>query len=150
MGNALNLLADRKYAIAMLVISVAYCVSALLLDTDFDPVNEKYYPLVLSVLMIVSSIALFIWPSAHSTTWPEWRNLQKIGITFSAILLYSLVLQTVGFIISATVLMGICMWVFGARRRWIAPVSVVTSFGFYIVFDRMLGLNLPLGLLDFT
>ena len=134
----------------MLVISIFYCVSALLLDTDFDPVNEKYYPLVLSVLMILSSIGLLVWPSPHTTSWPEWRNVQKIGITFSAILLYSLVLQTVGFIISASVLMGVCMWVFDAKLKWIAPVSVVSAIGFYVVFDRLLGLNLPLGLLSFS
>ena len=56
----MSTLSDRKYAVGMLAISIAYCVSALLLDTDFDPVNEKYYPFVLSVLMIISSIALFI------------------------------------------------------------------------------------------
>lgn len=133
----------------MLLISVAYCVSALLLDTDFDPVNEKYYPFVLSVLMIASSIGLFIWPSSHAATWPEWKNIQKIGITFSAVLLYSFVLQTVGFIISASILMGVCMWVFEAPVKWIAPVSISTSVCFYVVFDRLLALNLPLGLLDF-
>lgn len=145
----MNLLPDRKYAIVMLVISIAYCVSALLLDTDFEPVNEKYYPFVLSVLMIISSIGLFIWPSSHSTSWPKWRNVQKIGITFCAILLYSLVLQSIGFIIAATFLMAICMWVFEAKKNWIVPVSIITSISFYIIFDRLLGLNLPVGVMSF-
>jgi hypothetical protein len=92
---------------------------------------------------------LFIWPSTHSTTWPNWQNLQRIALTFTAILVYSFVLHPVGFILSASVLMAICMWVFEAQRKWIAPVSIVTSITFYIVFDRLLGLNLPAGLLDF-
>ncbi len=132
----------------MLVLSVTYGVSALLLDADLDPVNEKFYPLVLSVLMIASSVGLFVWPSGHTTKWPEWRNFQKIAITFVAILVYSLVLENVGFIIAATVLMGVCMWVFESTTKWIAPVSIVSAVGFYIVFDRLLGLNLPLGILD--
>ncbi len=133
----------------MLVISIFYSVSAWLLDTDFDPVNEKYYPFVLSILMIVSSIGLFIWPSTHSATWPKLKNLQKIVITFFAILLYSFVLQSIGFIIAASVLMGICMWVFEAKLKWIAPVSIVSAISFYVIFDRLLGLNLPVGLLGF-
>lgn len=133
----------------MLILSIIYCASALLLDADFDPANEKFYPFVLSVLMIVSSIGLFIWPSTQTTSWPKWRNLQKIGITFCAILVYSFVLTKIGFIISASVLMGICMWVFEAKRKWIAPVSLAFSVSFYIVFDRLLGLNLPAGLLNF-
>ena len=145
----MNMIADRKYAIVMLVLSIIYCITALKLDTDFAPVNEKFYPLVLSVLMIISSIGLFIWPSSHTTTWPKGKNLQKIGLTFCAILVYCFVLQKIGFIISASVLMGICMWVFEAERKWIAPVSIVTAISFYIVFDRLLGLNLPAGLLNF-
>ena len=145
----MNLMADRKYAIVMLVLSSIYCVAAFSLDADFDPVNEKLYPFVLSVLMIVSSIGLFIWPSPHTTSWPKGRNVQKIGITFCAILLYSFALHRVGFIICASVLMGICMWVFEGKRKWITPVSIATAAIFYIVFDRLLGLNLPAGLLSF-
>ncbi len=145
----MNLIADRKYAIVMLVFSIGYAVAAFSLDADFDPVNEKFYPFVLSVLMILSSIGLLIWPSPHTTSWPKGRNVKKIGITFGAILVYCFVLHKIGFIISASVLMGICMWVFEARRKWIAPVSIVTAIIFYIVFDRLLGLNLPAGLLNF-
>ena len=145
----MGLIADRKYAIVMLVFSIIYCVSALSLDADFDPVNEKFYPFVLSVLMILSSLGLFIWPSPHTTSWPKGRNVQKIGLTFCAILVYCFVLHKIGFIISASVLMGICMWVFEGKRKWIAPVSIVTAIVFYIVFDRLLGLNLPAGLLNF-
>jgi putative tricarboxylic transport membrane protein len=133
----------------MLILSIIYCASALSLDADFNPVNEKFYPFVLSVLMIVSSIGLFIWPSAHTNSWPKGRNVKKIGITFCAILVFCFVLQKIGFIISASVLMGICMWVFEAKRKWIAPVSIVTAISFYIVFDRLLGLNLPAGVLSF-
>jgi small-conductance mechanosensitive channel len=146
----MKLIADRKYAVVMLVLSVIYCASALSLDADFNPVNEKFYPFVLSVLMILSSIGLFIWPSAHTTSWPKGRNVRKIGITFCAILVYCLVLQKVGFIITASALMGICMWVFEAKRKWIAPVSIITAISFYVVFDRLLGLNLPAGLLNFV
>jgi len=143
------MIADRKYAIVMLVLSIIYCAAALLLDTDFNPVNEKFYPFVLSVLMILSSIGLFIWPSPHTTSWPKGRNVRKIGLTFFAILVFCFVLQKIGFIISAGVLMGICMWVFEAKRKWIVPVSIVTAISFYVVFDRLLGLNLPAGLLSF-
>lgn len=145
----MKLIADRKYAMVMLVLSIVYCVAAYSLDADFDPVNEKFYPFILSVLMILSSIGLFIWPSSHTTSWPKGKNIQKIGLTFCAILVYCFVLQKIGFIISASVLMGICMWVFEAKRKWIAPVSIITAMSFYVVFDRLLGLNLPAGLLNF-
>ncbi|MDJ0832070.1 MAG: tripartite tricarboxylate transporter TctB family protein [Gammaproteobacteria bacterium] len=144
----MKLVSDRKYAIVMLILSIAFCISALSLDADFDPVNEKFYPFVLSVLLILSSIALFIFPSDHSTTWPNARNLQKIALTATAILIYGFVLQQLGFIISASILMAICMWVFEAKQKWIAPVSIASTIGFYVVFDRLLGLNLPAGLLN--
>ena len=43
-SDIMNLISDRKYAIAMLILSIVYCISAFLLDADFNPVNEKYYP----------------------------------------------------------------------------------------------------------
>ena len=140
---------DRKYAIAMLMLSVVYFSSAWSLDADLDPVHEKFYPLVLSVIMILLSIALMIWPSEHSTTWPGWKNFRKIAIVSGAILVYALVLQEVGFLVSASILMAICMWIFEAEGKWIAPVSIATAIGFYLVFDRLLGLNLPAGVFRF-
>jgi hypothetical protein len=145
----MGLTADRKYALVMLVLSSIYCASALSLDADFNAVNEKFYPFVLSVIMIIASIGLFIWPSPHTTSWPRGRNVQKIGITFGAILVYCFVLHKIGFIISASVLMGVCMWVFESKRKWIAPVSIAATISFYVVFDQLLGLNLPAGLLNF-
>jgi len=145
----MNLINDRKYAIAMLVFSMIYCYSAFSLDAGFDPTQEKYYPFVLSIIMVTLSLALLVWPSVHTTSWPKGKNLIKIGLTFIAILIYSLVLQKIGFLISASVLMGICMWVFEAKRKWIAPVSIIVAISFYLIFDRLLGLNLPSGLLNF-
>jgi len=144
----MNLTNDKKYAIVMLILSMAYCYSAFSLDADFDPTQEKYYHFVLSIAMIILSIALLVWPSPHTTSWPNWKNLRKIGLTFCAILVYSLVLHKVGFLISASVLMGICMWVFEADRKWIVPVSIIVVASFYIIFDRLLGLNLPAGILN--
>ena len=145
----MNLTNDRKYAIAMLILSMAYCYSAFSLDADFDPTQEKYYPFFLSVAMIILSLGLLVWPSQQATAWPKGRNLVKIGLIFCAILVYSLVLHKVGFLICASVLMGICMWVFEADRKWIVPVSIIVAISFYIIFDRLLGLNLPAGILNF-
>jgi len=145
----MNLINDRKYAIAMLIISMVYCYSAFSLDADFNPTQEKYYPFVLSIAMIILSLSLLVWPSPHTTSWPNGKNLRKIGLIFCAILVYSLVLHKVGFLISAGVLMGLCMLVFNANRKWIVPVSIIVVIIFYILFDRLLGLNLPAGLLNF-
>jgi putative tricarboxylic transport membrane protein len=145
----MKFLTDRKYAIVMLFFSVAYCYLAVSLETDFDPTNEKYFPFLLSVAMIILSVLLFIFPSQHKNTWPKGQQLLSIGLLAAAILVYSLSLAHVGFLILATLLMAVCMWVFGATLKWIAPVSVVVTISFYIIFDRILGLNLPVGILKF-
>lgn len=145
----MKLIADRKDAIAMLIISMVYCYCAFSLDADFSPTQEKYYPFALSIVMVVLSLGLLVRPSMHTISWPKGKNLTKIALTFCAILAYSLVLHKIGFLISASVLMGICMWVFEADRKWIVPVSVIVAISFYVIFDRILGLNLPAGILNF-
>ena len=145
----MKFLSDRKYAIAMLSFSMAYCYFTVSLEADFDPTKEKYFPFILSVIMITLSVLLFFLPSQHTTSWPKGRQWLKIGLLTGAIFLYSLFLGHVGFLISASLLMGVCMWGFGARRKWIAPVSIIVTISFYIIFDRILGLNLPAGILKF-
>lgn len=144
--NAKN---DRKYAVAMLILSVVYSSSAYSLDADFDPTHEKFYPFILGISMVILSLALMVWPSDQKVTWPNGGSLIKIGITFVGILVYALILHKIGFLICASVLMGICMWVFEANRKWILPTSIIVSISFYIIFDRLLGLTLPPGLLNF-
>lgn len=145
----MNFLKNRKDAMAMLILSMVYCGSAYYLDADFDPTHEKFYPLCLSVLMVVLSLVLLVRPVKQEVRWPKGKNLIKIGITLCAILLYSLLLHSIGFIICTVILMGLCMWVFEAERQWILPVSLSMTILFYIVFDRLLGLTLPSGLLTF-
>ena len=143
----MNLTTDRKYALVMLAMSIVYCSAAFTLDADFDPVNEKYYSFCLSIIMIGLSLALFVRPSEHTTTWPDGKSMGKIAVTAISILIYTLLLDTVGFIICASVLMGVCMWVFGAVRKWIVPTSIMVAISFYVVFDKLLGLALPSGIL---
>lgn len=145
----MKFLADRKYAIVMLFFSMAYCYLAVSLEADFDPTKEKYFPFLLSIAMIILSVLLFIFPSQHKNTWPKGQQLLRICLLAAAILIYCLSLAHVGFLILATLLMAVCMWVFGGTLKWIAPVSVVVSISFYIIFDRILGLNLPAGILNF-
>ena len=140
---------DKKHAIAMLLFSMAYCYFAVSLEADFDPTKEKYFPFILSVIMITLSVLLFFLPSQHTTSWPKGQLWLKIGLLTGAILFYSLFLNYVGFLISASLLMAVCMWGFGAKGKWIAPVSVTVAISFYIIFDRILELNLPPGILNF-
>ena len=145
----MKFLSDKKYAIAMLFFSMAYCYFSVSLEADFDPTNEKYFPFILSAAMITLSVLLFFLPSQHTTSWPEGRQWLKISLLIGAILFYALFLENVGFLISASLLMAVCMWGFGAKLKWIAPVSVTVAISFYIIFDRILGLNLPAGILNF-
>lgn len=145
----MNILEDRKYALIMLFLSMIYSISAYNLDADFNPTNEKFYSFALGISMILLSVTLMIWPTQQKTTWPNLKSLHKIGITICTILIYSLVLHKIGFLICASFLMGICMWVFSAKQKYIVPVSISVAIIFYVIFDRLLGLNLPAGLLNF-
>lgn len=145
----MNLLSDRKYALAILILSMVYTLSAYNLDADFDPTHEKFYSFVLGISMVGMSLALFIWPTKQKVSWPDMKRFKNIGITILAILVYSLVLHRLGFLICATVLMGLCMWVFNAKLKYIIPASIIVAVSFYILFDRLLGLTLPAGILNF-
>jgi hypothetical protein len=63
----MKFLSDKKYAIAMLFFSMAYCYFTVSLEAGFDPTKEKYFPFILSVAMIILSVLLFFFAvSAHN------------------------------------------------------------------------------------
>ena len=76
----------------------------------------------------------------------RWRVVSVIA----ANIVYTLILQPVGYLLSTFLLMGFLFQVSG-KGKWFSSLwgSALTSFVSYLVFSRLLGLNLPRGWVPF-
>ncbi len=79
-----------------------------------------------------------------------WEGLQweRVPYTLASLFAYTLLLEHLGYLVCTWILLGWFFWGEGVKRRSIAIVgSLTASVVTYIVFKRLLGIQLPSGFL---
>lgn len=146
---------QRLFALAMLLVCLVLAVMAWPYQAAFsyEPVGPRAYPLLMLALLGVSFLYMLIRPTAivHSEDEPQLDRptLTKIVICTLLLLVFAGLFEPLGFVLSA-ILIGIPMArLYGGR--WLPSVVIITlmSIGLYWLFDRVMDVPLPLGLLDF-
>lgn len=83
-------------------------------------------------------------PGAHRT-FTDWRAL---GITLAAFVAFALLLQPLGWILSAALLFWLVSYALGSTRQLFdIGLAIVLSSAVQVAFSAGLGLNLPPGIL---
>jgi hypothetical protein len=81
-----------------------------------------------------------------------WANLhwKKVLYTIAILFVYALLLESVGFLL-ITLLLFIFLFRKIEPQKWklVIGLSVLASFGAYLIFDRILQVQLPRGLFGF-
>ncbi|MDB5510632.1 MAG: hypothetical protein JWR08_115 [Enterovirga sp.] len=110
-----------------------------------------FLPLILGGLLTASSLTLLLQPVRTvspdaDTEWPDRGGLRRIGAVVAALVAFPILMPSLGFLLTSLAVM-LCLLPAIARRHWLANValSVAASGGIYLVFARLLGLNLPRG-----
>jgi len=117
------------------------------LGTPTEPA-PGFFPFVSGVSLIVFSVILLghAWFGKSSGV----KDLGKIGrpgVLTGALLIYSLLLDPVGYFISTFFLSSVVLLVLDVKKLWkILLTSFLTSLGSYALFDRFLGISLPPGI----
>ena len=119
---------------------------------SYEPVGPRAFPLLMLALMGVGLIYMIFRPSpvVHSEEDPQLdrQTLTKIALCVLLLLVFAGTFEPLGFILSS-ILIGIPMArLYGGR--WLASIVVVSlmSIGLYLLFDKAMEVQLPLGLLD--
>jgi putative tricarboxylic transport membrane protein len=131
------------------------------------PVDSDLFPKVLGFLMTFLSILLFFekekgeveseldvdkQPEQETKNDPNeevsfWKKPQtQIVVTLLTLIAYVALFESVGFVLSTLGLLFFLTLYYGYRRHITnAIVSVVVSFGFYLIMTKGLGVYLPAG-----
>ena len=121
---------------------------------SYEPVGPRAFPLLMLALMSLALLYMVFRPAPikHSEDEPplDRETLVKIGICTALLLVFAGLFEPLGFILSS-ILIGIPMArLYGGR--WLASTVVVIislmAIGLYLLFDKMMDVPLPLGLLD--
>ncbi|WP_342649531.1 tripartite tricarboxylate transporter TctB family protein [Pseudomonas sp. REB1044] len=145
---------QRLFALAMLAVCAALAVMAWPYQAAFsyEPVGPRAYPLLMLGLMGLGLLYLAIRPTpiVRKDDEPalDRETLTKIVACIGLLILFAATFESLGFILSA-VLVGVPMArLYGGNSLHSAVVVVAMSLLLYWLFDRMMDVPLPLGLLS--
>jgi len=148
------MLLQRIFASVLLLACVGLALMAWPYQAAFsyEPVGPRAFPLLMLGLMGLALLYMVFRPAPikHSEDEPplDRETLTKISICVLLLLVFAGLFEPLGFILSS-ILIGIPMArLYGGR--WLPSIVVTTlmAIGLYLLFDRLMDVPLPLGLLD--
>jgi len=151
MGTIKNL-EDRIVSTVFLVFSCLIMIESvkLRLDDVRDP-GPGFVPFFLGLTLAVLSIIAFIFPDTQkkmAAFWNDWRKGRDIIFIFAGLVVYLLLVRTLGFYIDTFLLMTFLLKAFGEKgiKRPLL-ISLLTVGVTYLLFHKLLFIPFPQGLL---
>lgn len=139
-------MADRITGIILLILSGCYLAAARGYENDFmtDPLGPKAFPIMLAGFLAAFSLVLIFRPDP-SPKWHEWRRWRRQIYAIAILVVYCLVLDYVGFIVSSIAAVSIFSVIMGAGIKRGIATGICASVVLYFIFNNLLNLPLPLG-----
>jgi putative tricarboxylic transport membrane protein len=144
----------RLVAIVIVIFGIAYlgAAFAIKLSATYATIGPRFFPIAIGVGIVLSGVWLFATPkqileadSAQmiALDWPRLGGLLAIMVGYIALL------QPLGYIVTTTLLMLGGSQLLGERRKLVrdAIVAILLAVVTGYVFARLLGINLPEGLI---
>jgi putative tricarboxylic transport membrane protein len=146
---------DLKASLVFLALGVWACVEANRLGFGSIHAPEPgFFPwlggLALSGLSLVLFAQAWRGRGTASPGKPQRGEWTRPTILTGALLLYVPLLEPVGYPVATTALCVVALWILGARRWSVTLcVSAGLAAGSFLLFRRVLGVELPAGILAF-
>lgn len=108
-----------------------------------DPLGPAIFPRVIGIPMMVLGLTLAIWPR-HSASWSDAAGLLRQAATIGLLLAYALLLEPLGFVPSSFgAILGLSLMMGAPPIKGLLTAAIAAP-GLYLLFDRVMGLPLPL------
>ncbi|SCW99019.1 MULTISPECIES: tripartite tricarboxylate transporter TctB family protein [unclassified Pseudomonas] len=144
---------QRIFAAVLLLVCIGLALMAWPYQAAFsyEPVGPRAFPLLILGLMGLALLYMLLRPTpiVHSDDEPQLdrATLQKIAICVGLLLVFAGTFEPLGFILAGT-LIGVPMArLYGGRWVPSIVVSTLMAIGLYLLFDKVMDVPLPLGLL---
>jgi putative tricarboxylic transport membrane protein len=140
---------DRLTGLVLLALAVAYGVTASGYQAMIgDPLGPAVFPIVLAIPLGLLSIYLILRPDPRAD-WPRGRALLRQALALVALVAYAYLLEPLGFIVSTFLAVVALGCLLGARLRDAVLAGLGISVSLFVLFDNLLDLPLPAGVLGF-
>ena len=129
-------------------IGVTFGALRLGLGKAVEP-QPGFFPFLSGVaLTVLSAVLLFEAWIGRSAGTRAFGNFWRPSMIVMGLVVYVLIFDLAGYIVATIILSAIVLRVMEAKNRWVlAAMSLFLSIGSYVLFDRVLGVLLPNGIL---
>ena len=121
----------------------------LKVGTPTEP-QPGFFPFLGGVCIIFMASIIFVqgW-LGRSKVGADFGAVQRPALLVGVLALFIVGLDLLGYIISTPIIVAVVMRLMGIKSwRVLILTSIVLAFGTYFLFDKLLGISLPLGLLS--
>ncbi len=146
------MIGDRILGVLLLLLAVVYGWEASQFPEPFggaEAVGPETFPLMLSVILGLSSIYLIVKPDPDQD-WPGIKTLLDLAFVLVVLFIFAALLAPLGFVISTTFMVGVLCWRLGARPLQSGVTGVSCAVVVYVLFNFVLELHLPAGILSLS
>lgn len=141
-------MSDRILGITCLLVAILMAVTAqaYVAEISYEPVGPRAFPMLLAALLGAGGLWLLLKPSADGARYAQ-VPLKLVGVALAAVFGYAFAFEALGFPL-ATALMAVPIGMaFGGQPIKCLAAGVVLGVGCYFLFDRLLDVVLPAGVL---
>ena len=135
--------------LCFLAIGIGFTVGAVKLQIGVPTEPQPgFFPFWDGVILIALS-AVFLF-QAWGGRVGESHAFGRLGgpaVVVLALVLYVATMETVGYVITTALLSAVVLKVLETKPRVLVLMSLILAVASYLIFDRLLGVTLPLGLL---
>lgn len=137
--------------LAMVCIGLLVVAWGFTANIAYDPIGPRPYPLLIFSLLALGCVFLAVRPAHAKNTIDLGLNktiLKHLVLCVIAMLVYAGLFELLGFPIATALASTAIGILFGGRWLKCMIFSVILGIALYILFDRLLDVTLPLGLLS--
>ncbi|WP_322997004.1 tripartite tricarboxylate transporter TctB family protein [Castellaniella sp.] len=143
-------MSDRMLGVCALIFAglMVWFGHALQAPFSYEPVGPRAFPLLIALIIALCGAWLIFkhWHERHQGEAIDWpRLLLMVGYIFG----YALLFETLGFVIATAIVTVLIGRLFGGPWKKMIIGGAAMGVLFFLLFDRMLDVVLPLGLLEF-
>ena len=113
---------------------------------SYEPVGPRAFPRLLAALMAIAGLWLVFRPTQDGSAFRA-TNLKPIALCAVSVVVYAALFQTLGFTIATTLMAVPVGMSFGGNWKQSILGGAALGIGFYLLFDKLLDVVLPTGLL---
>ncbi len=115
---------------------------------SYEPVGPRAFPRLLAALMAIGGAWLVLKPSLVGNPL-QGTPVKLIALSAATVFVYALLFQVLGFTL-ATAVMAVPVGIsFGGNWKQSLLGGIGLGLGFYLLFDKLLDVVLPTGILSF-